>query len=257
MNSNILPVDNLYILDIKGNERTLQILDYFDNNIQKYNGLARRKLRVYRITQEMINEGSILKGLEQKGIKTLPAMEIFKPVRQIFETGPEIITFIESLFKAKMIYYQRMQQNKQQSESPLLDDTNKLYNDFYQNEIIGKENEENISANMSADISDRYRSALERRSGKRGASNFEQEPDIEDAPPLRRAPANRGDALPMDDNVAPPQQQQSQQPVAMAGGGGASDDVMSSVIKSAKESGGADADLEISLFQNKFEMTPT
>ena len=70
MNSIILPVDNLYILDVDNNKASISVLDYFDANIQKYNQLARRKIRIFRITTDMIKEGAVLKGLEQKGIKT-------------------------------------------------------------------------------------------------------------------------------------------------------------------------------------------
>ena len=270
MNSNIFAVDNLYILDVEGNKNTLKVLEYFDANIQKYNGLTKRKLRIYRITKPMIKEGGILKALEQKNIKSLPTLEIFQPVRQTFSGAPEIIAFTETLFKATMSIRQRQQQQQRQSSSfddiSLLDDTNKLYSDFYKNEIIGKENEEDVGANISTNISDRYRNALERRSGKRDPMDDDGDgPTLQDAPPARRAPSMLGDAM----GSAPPQH--------VSGGGSrgipmdnvrasapgpnvdpntAEDSVMASVRKAA-QGAGADADLEISLFQNKFEVTQT
>lgn len=268
MDSNIFPVDNLYILDVEGNQNTQSVLDYFDSNIQKYNGLTRRKLRIYRITRPMIKEGSVLKGLKQKGITILPTLEIFQPVSQIFTGVNEIIAFIETLFKATISVRQRqMSQEQGQFDaegSTLMDDTNQLYDDFYKNEIRGKENEDDVAASMSTNISDGYRGALERRAGKRppaGQENYE--PTIEDAPPSRRAPANGGDAMgggPMVDNVSngPPGKGKGGKGDKGGKGGGGGDDgdtgIMASVRKAA-QSAGADADLEIGLFQNKFDVT--
>jgi hypothetical protein len=255
MDSIILPVDNLYILDVDNNKASISVLEYFNANIQKYNQLARRKVRIFRITTDMIKAGTVLKGLEQKGIKTLPTLELFKPVHQAFSGAPEIIAFVETLFR-KTIELRQYRQRSQQPHiegPPLLDDTNKLYSDFYRDEIIGKENEENIGANMSSQISDRYRTALERRSGKRSA--IEDDDTLEDAPPPRRAPSNMGDGALLGDDLGggepppPPQQDNIRHDPT-------EDSVMSSVRKAA-QGAGADADLEISLFQNKFEITQT
>ena len=118
----MLPIDNLYVLDVPGNEHTLKILSYFNDNVQKYNGLAKRKIRVYRLTKPMIKKDEIMKKFEAKGITILPSLEIFDPKPIIFSNAEEIIAFCETLFKAKLMRMQKRQQTQrtEQRAGPMM-----------------------------------------------------------------------------------------------------------------------------------------
>tara|TARA_B110000908_G_C10267723_1_gene466210 strand:+ start:3453 stop:4166 length:714 start_codon:yes stop_codon:yes gene_type:complete len=200
----MLPVDNLYVLDVPGNEHTLKILSYFNDNIQKYNGLAKRKIRVYRLTKPMIKKDDIMKKFEDKGITILPSLEIFQPRPVIFSNAEEIIAFCDTLFKDLLMRIQKRQKTKQREQTAgpmMLNGGDNPYADFMKTEALSKDNEENVNADMSTHMNDRYRNALQRRAPagmKKGADDEEMDEmddpgfggggDPEEPPPTRQDP---------------------------------------------------------------------
>jgi len=237
----MFPVDNLYVLDVANNENTQKILDYFDANVQKYNGLAKRKLRVFRITETMLQADDMIKALEQKGVKLLPSLQIFQPVQEVFSGVDEIIAFVETLFRAIIMKQQSQKRVREEESNPLMDDTNKLYTDFYKNEIIGRENEEDAGANMASQISDRYRSVMQRRNPKgrtAGGPGQEYDEGMEDAPPPQAfASRSGGDKI---DKPPPLTEAEMAEDTK--------DNVMSSVNKVC--GGDADGELERAFYEN-------
>ena len=157
----MFPVDNLYVLDVEGNENTLNILEYFKKNIQKYNKLMRRKIRVYRITDPMIKGSKIVDALEMKTIYTLPALEIFTPQSGILSGVDEITTFMETLFKSKLS--RATVPRPPDSQAVIEQNPEEMYQNFMQSEMTGKENELDVNTTMATQISDRYRTVMEGR----------------------------------------------------------------------------------------------
>ena len=127
-----------------------------------------------------------------------------------------------------------------------VDNTNELYSNFYKNEMIGKENEEDATANMACQMSDRYRGALERRAtsrklnssgGGRVSDDGPPDGDIEDMGPMRRQSTM---GQPQNDMDPPDKEMMQDQP--------AEDNVMHSVSKIIES--GADGDLEKAFYEN-------
>lgn len=240
----MLPVDNLYVLDVPGNEHTLKILTYFNENIQKYNGLTKRKIRVYRLTKPMIKKDEIMKKFEEKGITILPSLEVFQPKHTIFSNAEEIIAFCETLFKATIMRMQRKKQQQQpQQAGPMLLNGDNPYADFYKDEIVGKDGDEDIGANMATQISDRYRTALQGRNPKsRTAPDNEDMDDMGDVNPTRRG-SGSGGGRPGQTTGLPPM---PEEPPGMDAT--AEDNVMSSVNKICGDD--ADGQIEKAFFAN-------
>jgi hypothetical protein len=229
----MLPVDNLYVLDVPGNAHTLKILTYFNENIQKYNGLAKRKIRVYRLTKPMIKQDDIVKKFESKGITVLPSFEVFQPTHAILSNAEEIIAFCEILFKAILARGQKKQQQPPQQAGPMLLNGDNPYADFYKNEIVGKDSDEDMGANMATHMSDRYRTALQGRNPKsRTAPDNQDMDEMGDTNPTRRG---GGGAPPIPEE--PPGMDAT-----------AEDNVMSSVNKICGDD--ADGQIEKAFFAN-------
>ena len=256
--------DNLYVLDENGDENSIRILEYIGNIIPHVNSMAHRYIRPYRLTKAQLQEEPIKKVLQERGVTSLPSLVVFKPYQEVLTGVAEIEAFYNLLLNKLHEQRQSPPQTNHDdygSEMAPMDDTDGLVNQFYQNEITGKDQERSENNDMSTQIRDRFRNVMTSRSSNKpgqpgrspgGGIGSEEDGDNVDFGAAMQS-RRRGGGTPNEGQGSVAGIGNKQLAPSKTDGSG-KDDPMDSVRKVCT---GADKDIELAFYQNLLEDSST
>lgn len=153
---------NLYVLDENDDQDSIPILEYITNIIPHINTMAHIYIRPYRLTRKQLKQESIKTTLQTRGVTSLPSLVVFKPYHEVLTGVDDIRAFYNLLLST---IHTQENTKPPQSEPNIDTDPSELVNQFYQDEITGKEQERNGDEDISTDVQSRFRKAQTTRSG--------------------------------------------------------------------------------------------